>query len=215
MKIEGAIFDLDGTLLDSMSVWNTAGEKYLKSKGITPPEKLFDTLKEMSLYESAVYFRNEYHISDSTEKITADINAIVADYYISKAPLKDGVSEFLEFLSRKNIPMCIATATDRFQAEAALKRNNIFSYFKRIFTCTEIGSGKDKPHIFNAAQEFLSIDKGSLLIFEDAAFAIATAKSVGFKVCGVFDKYETDQKTVKALSDIYIKAFTEAGDYID
>lgn len=208
MKIEGAIFDLDGTLLDSMIIWDTVGEDYLLSLGIRPREDLREALKPMSLLQAAEYFKAAYGVEKTTEEIMDGINSIVEQFYISETVLKDGVADFLQKLARRKVKMCIATATDQYLVEAALKRCGILQYFTGIFTCSEVGHGKDEPVIYEKALEHLGTEKGSTLVFEDAVHAIETAKRAGFVVAGVFDKSEKQEK-VRALSDFYITDFRE------
>lgn len=213
MKISGAIFDLDGTLLDSMYIWETIGEDYLIAKGITPKATLRDDLKNKSLHQAACYMKERYNIADDTDKMVDDINKMTEDFYINKALLKDGVVDFLNLLKQKDVKMCVATATDRYLAEAALKRNGILNFFGEVFTCREVGHGKDEPHIFQQALEFLSTDIDATWVFEDASHASATAKKAGFKVCGIFDNAENNPNAVRENSDIYIQSFAKAGDY--
>lgn len=207
MKLQGAIFDLDGTLLDSMSVWETVGEDYLRSLGICPRENLAETFKEMSLAQSAAYYQNVYGVEKSEEEIINGINEIIEKFYIEKAVLKEGVKEFVEDLRSKGVKMCIATATDEYLVESALTRCGIRQYFSDVITCREAGHGKDDPHIFQLALQRLGTLKEKTVVFEDAIFAIQTAKNAGFVVAGVYERAEDHQKEVRRLSDYYIETF--------
>ena len=139
MNLRGAIFDVDGTLLDSMSVWDTVGEDYLRSFGIEPKRNFQETVKAMSLYQAARHMQKAYELSLSTAEITAGINGRIEDFYRHDAPLKPGASELLAQLSRRSVKMCLATATDRHLIEAALSRLGVLSYFTEIFTCASVG----------------------------------------------------------------------------
>jgi len=214
-KIDGAVFDLDGTLLDSMYLWESVGSDYIKSKGLEPEENIREILKPLSLYQSACYAQEKYGITDSKEQIMTDINRIVEKYYLYEVKPKEGVLDFLQGLKDRGVKMCVATATDRYLVEAALKRNNLIDYFDKILTCTEVGHGKDEPHIYNRAAEEWSISPDKIMVFEDASHAAATAKRAGFLVCGIYDEWEKNQTAVIENSDVYIKSFKEAGDYID
>lgn len=214
MKISGAIFDLDGTLLDSMSIWQTIDEDYIKSKGFAPEENLGDKLQNTSLRQAAEYFKNNYPITESVDEIIDEINKMTEGFYINKGLLKDGAKELLAFLKNSGVKMCVATATDRYLTEAALKRNGVLDYFDGIFTCSEVGHSKDEPHIYRQAIEFLGTEKGSTWVFEDATHAIETAKKEGFKVCGVYDKWAKDTATIIAASDLYIQDLSEAIEYL-
>lgn len=216
MKIEGAIFDLDGTLLDSMFIWDTIGEDYLISRGIKPHENLNETFKSMSLLQAAEYYQSEYGLTDSTDEIMKGVNKMIEHFYIDEVLPKDGVKDFLEYLDKSNVKMCIATATDKHLVEAALKQNQMLGYFSKIFTCTSVGFGKDNPKIYLEALKHLKTDKEATLVFEDALYAVNTAKKAGFTVVGVYDKSEQrNEKAIREKSDVYIKAFTEMRDYLD
>ena len=132
--LKGAIFDFDGTLFDSMFIWDTAGEVYLRSIGIEPREDLQKVLKPMSLLKSATYIREKYVIPLTVEEIMGGINHTVEDFYFHTVQPKKGVIAFLEQMKKQGVRMCIATATDRYQVEAALKRCGMESFFFEIFT---------------------------------------------------------------------------------
>ncbi len=207
MKIEGAIFDLDGTLLDSMGIWDRAGEDFLLSLGITPRENLAETLKEMSLAQAAEYLQDTYGVSKSVDEIIRDVCHLVEDFYIEKVPLKKGVKEVLEKLSKNHVKMCVATASERRLVDLALTRCGVRQHFTEIFTCNELGLGKDSPDIYEMARAHLGTPKENTFVFEDAIHAIRTAKAAGFPVVGIFDASEKDQETVRSLSDYYLESF--------
>ncbi len=207
--LKGVIFDFDGTLFDSMFVWDAVGETYLRSLGKEPEEGLRKTLKNMSLQQSAAYLQEHYQLKLSVEEICAGINRTVESFYFHTVQPKPGVLELLEEMKQRNITMCIATATDRYQVEAALKRCDMRHFFSEIFTCSQVGSGKDQPRIYHAAMQHLQTDKSSTLIVEDACYAIQTAKQAGFTVVGVYDPYEEDPLKVQSLSDIYLKDYSD------
>lgn len=212
--LKGAIFDFDGTLFDSMFLWDTAGETYLRSIGIGPESNLHEILKPMSLHQSAQYIRNQYHIPLPIEEIINGINRTVEDFYFHTVGPKAGVIDFLEELQRRNIKMCIATATDRYLVEAALKRCRMERFFAGIFTCTEIGYGKDKPVIFQRAMAHLHTTKANTVVFEDAYHAAKTAKSDGFITVAVFDSHEKKQAELRSISDCYIESFTQTEHFL-
>ena len=209
MSITGAIFDADGTLLDSMFIWDTVGEDYLRSIGYEPEEDLNEKFRNMSLYQAACYYRNEYGVRLSTVEITEGVNKMIGHYYRDTVKLKKGVAGFLGQLREKGVRMCIATATDRHLIEAALRRNGIFKYFSDIYTCTAVGHGKDEPFIYREAQHHLKSEKSETVIFEDALFAIKTAKNDGFITAGVYDIHENNQAEVEELSDFYMTNFSD------
>ena len=207
--LKGAIFDFDGTLFESMFIWDTAGETYLRSIGIEPREDLRKVLKTMSLLQSATYIREKYAISLTVEEIMNGINRTVENFYFHTVQPKEGVITLLEQMKVKGIKMCIATATDRYQVEAALKRCCIEHFFSEIFTCTDVGHGKDEPFIFRKAMDYLGTTRENTVVFEDAYHAAKTAKADGFVTVAVYDSHEEKQKELQALSDFYFEKYTE------
>ena len=205
MRIRGAIFDVDGTLLDSMFIWDTIGETYLRSIGYQPKENLNETFKNMSLHQAARYYQTEYGVTQSIDEIMDGVNAMLERYYRFEVPLKPGVAELLERLRQDGVRRCIATATDRHLVEAALDRCGVLSCFGEIFTCNEVGHGKDEPDIFEAALRFLGTEKSETVVFDDSLYAIRTAKETGFPVAAVYDSHEKEQDKVRLLADIYLK----------
>ena len=202
--IKGAIFDLDGTLLDSMFIWDTIGEVYLRSLDIEPREILSETFKTFTLEESAEYYRMHYGVSLSVAEIVDGVNRMIEDLYKSTVPLKKGVAEFLAGLSKAGVRMCIATVTDKYLVEAALTRLKVRQYFSEIFTTAEVGCGKNDPKIYRTALAYLGTQKSETVVFEDAYHALMTAKNDGFPVAAVYDKHELRQTEMKENGDYYI-----------
>lgn len=209
MRIRGAIFDVDGTLLDSMFIWDTIGETYLRSIGYQPKENLNETFKNMSLHQAARYYQTEYGVTRSIDEIMDGVNAMLERYYRFEVPLKPGVAELLERLRQSGVKLCIATATDRHLVEAALDRCGVLSCFGEIFTCNEVGHGKDEPDIFEEALRFLGTRREETLVFDDALYAVRTAKEAGFPVAAVYDSHERSQAEVRARSDLYLEDLTQ------
>ena len=208
--IRGAIIDVDGTLLDSMAIWDKVAVDYLISNGVQPSEDLNDKLLGMGGHEIPNYFKNQYGIKGSSEDIQKGINKLLEDFYYFKAPLKAGVAGFLDELRSRGIKMCIATATDRHLIEAALKRCGIYDYFERIFTCGEEKTSKSNPEIYFKAADYLGVDISQTLVAEDAFYAIKTAKEAGFFVIGVFDRAEEDQQeAIKQICNVYCRTLEE------
>ncbi len=210
--IKGAIFDFDGTLFDSMFVWETAGERFLRSVGREAEAGLQKILRPMSLQQSAEYVRERYDLPLSVEEIMDGIDRTVEDCYFHQVEPKPGVISFLEELRRREVGTCIATATDRYLVEAALRRCGMERFFSGIFTCTELGHGKDEPVIFQRAMEHLGTSKADTLVFEDACHAVKTAKSGGFLTVAVSDPHEWRQAELRSLADCFLEDYvrTEA-----
>lgn len=207
--LRGAIFDFDGTLFDSMYVWDGSSVKYLRSIGIEPDPDTDERVGRMSLLQAAQYFRERYSIPHTADEIMQGINRTVEDLYFYKVQPKDGVIEFLHKLRSQSIRMCIATATDRYQIEAALVRCGMDGFFSEIFTCSEVGHGKDEPDIFRRAREHMGTPKSETAVFEDAAHAAMTAKADGFPVVAVYDPSEAKQSELRAAADHFITSFRD------
>lgn len=205
--IRGAIFDVDGTILDSMGIWDTIGNDYLLSLGIETEENLAETFSTFSLEESARYYQDNYNVELSVDEIIAGVNHLIETFYLERAELKSGVRKFLELLKRNGIKMTIATATDLPLIEGALKRCGVTEYFSEILTCSMVGKSKSHPDIYRTALEHLGTQKQDTYVFEDAFHAARTAHEDGFPVVGVFDPSESSQKELKEVSDIFIESF--------
>ena len=205
--IKGAIFDFDGTLVDSMFIWDTFGEDYLRTLGKEPKENLTEIFKTFTLEQAAEYYREHYGVTLSVEEIVNGVNEMVAEIYRTKVTLKSGVLEFLRDLQSQGVKMCVATVTDRPVVEDLLNHLGIRDFFVDILTCADVGYNKETPHIYRAALEVLGTSKEETVVFEDALHALTTAKKDGFKVAAVYDRYERNQTQMKENGDYYITDF--------
>ena len=207
--LKGAIFDFDGTLVDSMFIWDTIGEDYLRSLGKEPHEDLKETFMTLTLEEASEYYRTHYGVTLSVKEIVDGVNTMVEGIYRTRVTLKHGVPDYLAQLKENGARMCIATVTDRYLVEETLDRLGILQYFSEIFTCAEVGYGKDKPIIYRKALEHLGTMKNETYVFEDSLFALKTAKADGFTTVGVYDRHENRQDNLKNLADYYILDFVD------
>ena len=208
--IKGAIFDVDGTILDSMAIWEEAGERYLRSIKVETEPGLSKALAEMTVEEAAFYMKKMYHLPQREGEIVQGILDTVRDFYYEEAELKSGVKEVLEELWMKQIPMVIATSSERDHLEKAFKRLEIEQYFRKIFTCSEIGIGKTRPDIYLVAARHLGRTPQETLVFEDVIHAVRTANTAGFQTVGIYDRFsEADQEEIKKTADIYLKDWSE------
>jgi len=206
LMIDGVIFDIDGTILDSMSIWDKAAEIFLNSMGIDAENGLGKTMFSMSMINGAEYLKDRYLLDMDVDAIMAGINNIIEDFYYYQVQLKEGVEHCLKDMEQAGIKMVAATSSDRQVVERALKRLNVMNFFERIFTCTEIGVGKVKPDIYLAAAEYMGTPPKDTWVFEDALYAIQTAKNAGFRTVGVFDNSSiVNLEEIKRISDIYLK----------
>ncbi|WPC41828.1 HAD family phosphatase [Clostridium sp. JS66] len=209
-NIKGAIFDMDGTLIDSMWVWSKIDEEYLAKRNLTVPKNLKQDIEHMSFSEVACYFQKKFNISDSIEEIQKEWNDMALYHYSHDVTLKPGAREFLSLLKSKNVKMALATSNCNLLIEAALKKNNIYNFFDCITTTDEVQRGKDFPDVYLLAAQKLNLKPDQCVVFEDILPAVKGAKSAGMKVVGVHDLYsEYQKKDIINLADIYISRYDE------
>ena len=205
MKIKAAIFDADGTLLDSMGQWNLVPYKYVKSLGVAADENIAEKLFTMTISEAAEFIIDEYELSVTVEEAVEGMDAIIREFYKNDAKLKDGAGELLEFFKSRGIPMVIGTSTDRDCIEVGLERTGISAYFDKIYTSTEVGKSKEKPDLFIQAMEFMESSPDETIVFEDGLYSLRTAAALGMKTVGIFDEVSlSNQKELKELADLYV-----------
>ena len=205
MKIKAAIFDADGTLLDSMGQWNLVPYKYVQSLGVAADENIAEKLFAMTISEAAEFIIDEYELSVTVEEAVEGMDAIIREFYKNDVKLKDGAGELLEFFKSRGIPMIIGTSTDRDCIEVGLERTGISAYFDRIYTSTEVGKSKEKPDLFIQAMEFMESSPDETIVFEDGLYSLRTAAALGMKTVGIFDEVSlSNQKELKELADLYV-----------
>ena len=210
MKISGAIFDMDGTLLDSTEMWQGAAGRYITSLMKTPEPDLGAKTKAMTLEELCAYLKSEYAIATTEEKIAKGFNTILREGYLSNVGIKEYVPILLEKFKQKSIAMCITTSTDKAIAEEILARLGIRDYFSHIVTCKEAGGGKEDPEVFLHAHDMLGTPKDETVVIEDGVLAIRGAKEAGFYVIAIADESEKENEPeIKQLADKYIESFKE------
>ena len=208
--INGAIFDIDGVLLDSLVIWKDLGARYLKSIGINPEEGLNDILFSMSMEEGAGYLEEHYKPGKNKEEILSGIQRMLEDFYFFEVEAKDGAAELLNQFKSNGIPVVAATSSPREHVTIALERTGLAEYIQKIYTSSEVGSSKSSPEIYNVASEYLGSKPGDTYVFEDSLYALITAKNAGYKTVGVFDlNGEPDQEGMKQNSYIYVKSLAD------
>ncbi|MGN0930749.1 MAG: HAD family hydrolase [Thermoguttaceae bacterium] len=208
-SLKNVIFDFDGTLFDSMYVWQLAGELFLHARGKEPSPTMRSAVRSLSVEQAALYFKREYNLNETPEHIVSEIYKGVEYYYRNEIQPRIGVREFLEELRARGIRMCIATASQKELVGAALVRNHLDSYFEKIFTCSEVGHGKDEPDIFRSALEYFGGMREDTVVIDDSLYSIETACRDGFLTVGIFDQSELNQDLLKEKSDCYLLGFED------
>lgn len=208
--VEGMIFDVDGTLLDSMPVWAQSGERYLATLGICAPKSLGKILFSMTMQQGAEYIKNTFGLEQNAEEILAGIIGVVQEAYQNETGCKRAAELFLKTLYDAGVPMVVATSNDRPLVVSAFERLGILSYFTEILTCGEFGRGKDSPEIFHAAAGKMGSAPSGTWVVEDGLYAICTAKEAGYRVIGVADEAsKEDAEKIRQLADYFIVDFAE------
>ena len=180
-----AIFDMDGTLIDSMVFWKNLATEYLTSKGILQiPADILEQIKPMTMSESAALFRREFGLTGDVE---AQMNEMMEDHYRNDIPLKPGAWEYLENLHRQGVRMCVASATAEHLMESCLTRLGVRQYFEFLLSCETVGAGKRSHLVYQESARRLGTVPGEIAVYEDALYAVQTAKAAGFHVVGVYD----------------------------
>lgn len=204
-NIKAAIFDLDGTLVDSMWIWRGIDIEYLGRYNITIPDDLQSAIEGMSFSETAVYFKNRFSLKDSIETIKDDWNTMAKEYYQTKVPIKPGADKFISYLKSKKIKLGIATSNSRELASTVLEALHIKDYFDDIITSCEVKAGKPSPYIYIQSAKNIQTEPKDCLVFEDVPMGIIAGKRAGMKVCAVEDEFSANMKKEKiSLSDYYI-----------
>lgn len=204
-KISGAIFDLDGTLLDSMPVWRTLGSRYLQRKGIGAPETLGEQLAPMDMQQAAEYLKDTFGLSDHTQDMIACFHQMLREDYEYYIQPKPATVSYLQALSDAGVVCCVATASDQGLASAALKRLQLDRYFIFITSCQEVGFHKDSPELFDRVCARLGTPKEETIVVEDAPYAVRTASQAGYRVVLVYDETaKAQQRTLKKIVQHYI-----------
>lgn len=188
-----SIFDVDGTILDSMEVWNTLASRYIRSLKKEPEENLDEIVSEMSLEQSATYLKNYYKINKSEEVIISEVLHLISDYYMYEVKLMPGFKEFISNYDSVNV---IGTSCDEELVKIALIRLGVLNYFEDIITCSKVNKPKDDPDFYLACAVILKHKPEDIVVFEDADYCIDVARKAGFKVVKIKDWRDLDEKCI-------------------
>lgn len=209
-NIKAAIFDLDGTLVDSMGVWEKIDIEFLKIRNLEVPAGLKDDITHLNFIDTAKYFKERFNLSESIEDIVNEWNDMAFNEYANNIKLKPGVKEYLSFLKSKGIKLAIATSNLESLVTAVLKNNGICDYFENITTTLETERGKDFPDVYLLAAKKLGVNPEECIVFEDIIVAVLAAKAAGMKVVGVHDIASADQiNDIIANADYFIYKYEE------
>lgn len=206
-EADAVIFDLDGTLLNSLSAWEHSGSNFVRSQGIEPAADLDDELTQLNLTDGARLIKTRYQFDYSLETIIEmTLRPIKEHYYRDIAPMP-GVPALLEQLHQAGVKMAVATAGDGELAQAALTRLGLDTYFEFVITCDEVGAGKTSPAVYEEARRRLGTPKARTLVVEDALHALQTAHAAGFPTVAVDESHSFHQRAEKQQAATYFVSF--------
>lgn len=188
-----SIFDVDGTILDSMEVWNTLASQYVQSLGMVPEKNLDEIVSDMSLEQSATYLKNHYKISKQEERIISEVLNFISDFYEYEVNLMPGFKEFISHYDSINV---IGTSCDEELVKIALNRLAVLNYFEDIITCSKVNKSKNDPDFYLACAQVLKQRPEDIVAFEDADYCIDVARKVGFKVIKIKDWRDLNEKCI-------------------
>ena len=202
-EIDAVIFDLDGTLLNSLGAWEHSGSNFLRTQGIEPPATLDDELETLSLTDGAQLLKTRYHLPQNPQEILALTLRPIAQQYKNDILPMPGVPETLARLKAQGVKMAVATASDQELAHAALHRLGLLNYFEFIITCDEVGEGKSSPKVYEEALRRLGTTKPRTLVAEDALYSLQTAYRAGFPTAAIEEAHSAAQQAAKKQAATY------------
>ena len=210
---DAVLFDLDGTLVDSMWMWKEIDIEYLGRFGYTCPPDLQKIIEGMSFSETAEYFKSRFQIPDSIDEIKAAWIQMSIEKYRNEVPLKPGALRLLQYLERTGKKAGIATSNGRDMVDAVLESLQIRPCFQVIATACEVAAGKPAPDIYLEVARRLQTDPSRCMVFEDVPAGILAGKRAGMRVCAVEDAFSTGMREEKMeLADFYIDDYNELFD---
>lgn len=209
-NVKAVLFDLDGTVIDSMWVWKTIDIEFLGGYGIELPDDLQSSIEGMSFTETAGYFKERFQFTETVEEIKNIWNKMAFEQYTTTVQLKEGVVHFLEFLKQNGIKTGISTSNSIELVQGVLKAKEISHLFDTVLTACEVKVGKPSPDIYLKTAEKLNVKPEECLVFEDIPMGILAGKNANMKVCTIYDDFSKNQEAKKRhLADYYINTFYE------
>ena len=209
-NIEGAVFDLDGTLLDSSWVWEKLDEKFLGDRGFQVPDDYVDEISPLGAERAAVYTIERFGLNEDKDDIVREWIEMAKKEYATEVVCKPYAKEFLEELHKLNIKMAVATSSDRELFMKTLEREGILKYFQKIVTVDEVERGKGYPDIYEEAARRIKVNPHKCLVFEDILAGVTGASLGEFNVVAVFDeKSKHNWEKIKSISKYSINDYKE------
>lgn len=208
---DAAIFDMDGTIMDSLGIWERIDYDFLeKKRGIKVPGDYVHDIAAMSFSEIAVYTKNRFNLPDTPEQLMQEWTDMAIYEYSRNVPLKPHVKEYMTYLREQGKKIVLCTSSPEYFFKPALKNNGIYDLFDAFANTCEAGVGKNSPKVYLLAAGKVGADPHRCIVFEDVITAAASAREAGMTVCGVYDARSNGrQDELRAVCDMYIKSFAE------
>lgn len=204
----GAIFDLDGTLLDSMNVWKEVDKVFLSRRGIVIPDDYTQAIKALGFEQAAKYTIQRFQLKETTEEVIAEWSELAGEEYKENVSLKPNAQEYLNMLKENGVKLAVATALHPHLCELTLKNNGIYNYFDAFTFSEEVKRGKEYPDIYLLAAEKLGLSPSDCVVYEDIYVGVCSAKTGGFFVCGVYDEHSKhERELIEGVSDMFFIQF--------
>ncbi|SHJ80606.1 haloacid dehalogenase superfamily, subfamily IA, variant 3 with third motif having DD or ED [Hathewaya proteolytica DSM 3090] len=209
-NIKGVIFDMDGTLVDSMWVWREIDKLYLGRHNIAYPENLNKELESLTYEQTAAYFKNRFNLPYTEEEIKKQWNDMSIEQYSTAVPLKPGALKLLDRLQNKGIKISLATSNCRELICPCFNNLGILKYFDAITTSDEVGTSKSFPDIYLKSAEKMALPPEQCIAFEDILDALKGANAAGTKTIAVYDSFSSyNKEEIMAHCSMYIHNFEE------
>lgn len=208
--IKGAIFDLDGTLLDSLYVWEQIDIRFLEKRGFQATKDYTQAVTPLGFHKAAEYTIARFHLDETPEEVEKEWTEMAQQAYACEIMLKPNAMAYLTLLKSKGVKLGVATALRPESVEASLKHNGIHHMFDSFTMLHEVSRGKEFPDIYLLAAQKLQLAPAECIVYEDILAAVKGAKSGGFTVCGVYDSYAGHEwADIVNLSDFTVRDFAE------
>ena len=205
-----AIFDMDGTIIDSMPKWGTVIEDYFKDLGIVFTDDYKKSLIGLSMHNIINNIKTDFGLSEDPNESYHNILGLMLHGYINEFALKPGVIDCLENLKADGIKMAVATATPEHIAVEALKAKDLIKYFEFVQTCDNINHHKNDPMYWKKAALRLESDMPNTVVFEDALYCIETVSNLNGNIIAISDEASFhDEEIIKSLANQFIKSYDE------
>lgn len=215
-EYKAIIFDMDGTLIDSMWVWTRLDEKFFEERNMTMPNSLAKDIEGLSMQQTAEYFIKTFHLNYSVTELVELWNEMAAWEYTHEVPYKEGADSFLKYAKEHGMKIGIATSNSRELVELVDKRLSFLPYVDVLVTSNEVPNGKPEPDIYLKVAEQLQVKPEECLVFEDIPSGILAGKRAGMSTCAVQDDFSSHLEDEKRnLADYFINSFQEIMDHLE